>query len=183
MDSEEQKKLFEAKKFGNYLRSLRKGKDMTLKQLSEATELTIGYLSNIENGRRGIPSPEILKKLADPLGVSYGELMFYAGYLNNESGISELSAEEKEGIEFQVLYLTSGEVLRGEEATNYLRSQGVVFKSEEEAEEAGKRADELELLNILNKSITLFGHSLTKDDRKRIEEMLELMFPQYAPKG
>ncbi|GIP60580.1 helix-turn-helix domain-containing protein [Paenibacillus woosongensis] len=169
--------LEKAKEFGQYLKGLRTESKLTLKQLSEKTKLTIGHLSNIENGRRGIPSPNLLKKLAEPLNVPYGELMYHADYLSNDSDLSE---QEREGLEFQLLYLPNGEVLRGEEASAYMRSQGLFHSSIEEAEEAGKKAEELEMLIFLNKDITLYGYRLTKDERKRIAEMLDLMFPQYV---
>lgn len=77
----------EAKEFGEYLKRLRKNRKLTLKQLSQDTELTVGYLSNIENGRRGIPSPEILNKLAGPLGESPLNLMIKAGHINMDEAI------------------------------------------------------------------------------------------------
>lgn len=79
-----------AKEFGRYLRSLRKEANLTLKSLSEATSITIGHLSNIENGRRGIPSPDILRKLAPPLGVAHSDLMVQAGHIEKPEIIDEL---------------------------------------------------------------------------------------------
>jgi hypothetical protein len=38
----------------------------------------------MERGERGVPKPEILKKLSKPLGVEYEELMESAGYLTKE---------------------------------------------------------------------------------------------------
>ncbi|MGG4141834.1 helix-turn-helix transcriptional regulator [Paenibacillus algorifonticola] len=74
----------EPKEFGEYLRKLRKGKKLTLEALGIEIGYTKAYLSNIENGRRGIPSPEILKKLAPFLGVSHTELMEHAGYISKK---------------------------------------------------------------------------------------------------
>ncbi|MHA2852866.1 helix-turn-helix domain-containing protein [Paenibacillus lautus] len=75
--------LLNAEDFGKYLRKLRSDRGLTLDQLAAMVELSKGYLSNIENGRRGIPSPELLGKLSEPLGVEYEELMIQAGYWNN----------------------------------------------------------------------------------------------------
>lgn len=69
--------------FGQCLRDIRKSKGLTLKELGKQAGFSYSYLSQIERGERGvqgIPSPEILKKLAIPLGVSYEELMTQAGY-------------------------------------------------------------------------------------------------------
>jgi len=74
-----------AKSFGGYLRNLRKKQELTLEYLADIIGVTKGYLSNIENGRRGVPSPEILNKLAGPLGESPLNLMIKAGHINNES--------------------------------------------------------------------------------------------------
>lgn len=68
------------KGFGAYLREKRKEHGITLEQLGKEAGFTKGYLSNIENGRRNIPSPDILEKLAGPLGVHYEDLMIEAGY-------------------------------------------------------------------------------------------------------
>lgn len=73
-----------AKEFGKYLKSLRKAKGLTLVQLKKATSLSQPYLSQIENGLKGIPSVEVLKKLAGPLGESPINLMVKAGHINLE---------------------------------------------------------------------------------------------------
>lgn len=69
------------KDFGDYIRQLRKEQKLTIRQLEEKSGVSNAYLSQIENGKRGLPSPEILKKIHDPLGVSYDELMEKAGYI------------------------------------------------------------------------------------------------------
>ena len=70
--------------FGQYLRNLRKQAGLTLKELGKSTDLSYSYLSQLERGERGgvkkTPSPEILQKIARPLGISYEELMIKAGY-------------------------------------------------------------------------------------------------------
>ncbi|WP_063795544.1 helix-turn-helix domain-containing protein [Paenibacillus sp. Soil750] len=70
----------DAHNFGKYLKEQRKIRGLTLVALGKATDLSQPYLSQIENGKKGTPSPEILKKLEGPLGISYEELMFKAGY-------------------------------------------------------------------------------------------------------
>lgn len=68
--------------FGKHLKAARENKKMTLEVLGTKVNLSKSYLSHIENGRREPPSPEILRKLAEALGISYEELMIKAGYWN-----------------------------------------------------------------------------------------------------
>lgn len=68
--------------FGTCIRSLRKERGLTLKELGKTTELSHPYLSQIETGNRPIPSPDILKRLADPLGVEYEDLLIKAGHID-----------------------------------------------------------------------------------------------------
>lgn len=72
-----------AVEFGEYIRTLRKEKKMTIRQLELYSGVSNSYLSLLENGKRDIPSPDILKKLHKPLGASYEELMVKAGYIQN----------------------------------------------------------------------------------------------------
>jgi len=69
--------------FGNYLKQLREDNDLTLRQVNTLSEVSDSYLSQIETGKRGIPSPEILKKLAPIYNVTYEHFMQKAGYLDN----------------------------------------------------------------------------------------------------
>lgn len=55
-------------KIGDILRSYRKKKGFTLKQLSNITGLSISFISDIENHRKK-PSPENAKILADALNI------------------------------------------------------------------------------------------------------------------
>ncbi|MCM3274208.1 helix-turn-helix domain-containing protein [Paenibacillus elgii] len=70
-----------AKEFGGYLKMLRQRCGMTVRELEDKSSVSHSYLTQMENGRRGVPSPDILKKLCVPLNTSYDELMSSAGYL------------------------------------------------------------------------------------------------------
>jgi transcriptional regulator with XRE-family HTH domain len=74
----------EAKEFGGFLKELRKKRKLTIRQLDTYSGVSHSYISQIERGERGVPKPEILKKLSKPLGVEYEELMEKAGYLTKE---------------------------------------------------------------------------------------------------
>jgi SOS regulatory protein LexA len=73
------------KEFGAYLKKLRKEKGLTIRQLEEKSGVSNAYLSQLENGKRGLPSPDILKKIHEPLEVGYDELMEKAGYISAET--------------------------------------------------------------------------------------------------
>ena len=70
-------------KFGMYMRKLRKGKGLTLKQVEQAAEVSNAYLSQIERGQRNPPHPDILKRLAKAYEVTHRELFIAAGYLED----------------------------------------------------------------------------------------------------
>jgi repressor LexA len=74
-----------AVEFGKYIRYLRKQANLTIRQLELYSGVSNAYLSQLENGKRNVPSPEILRKLSGPLKVPYEELMAKAGYLVTES--------------------------------------------------------------------------------------------------
>jgi transcriptional regulator with XRE-family HTH domain len=89
-----------AKEFGKYLRTIRKNRKLTIRQLELYSGVSNGYLSQLETGKRGIPSPEILKKLSTPLGVSYEELMLKAGYLDDLTTDEQKLFKEAHYVEF-----------------------------------------------------------------------------------
>jgi SOS regulatory protein LexA len=68
--------------FGAYLKSLRQQNKLTIRQLMDKSGVSNAYLSQLENGKRGLPSPEILMKIHGPLKVGYDELMEKAGYIS-----------------------------------------------------------------------------------------------------
>jgi SOS regulatory protein LexA len=69
-------------KFAAYLKELRKERGLSIRQLEKLSGVSNAYISLLENGKKGFPSPEILKKIHEPLGVSYDELMEKAGYIS-----------------------------------------------------------------------------------------------------
>lgn len=71
--------------FGTYLRYLRNLRNLSVTRLAELAEISPSYISQIENGGRSTPQPEILRKIAPHLDVGFYELMVKAGYLNTET--------------------------------------------------------------------------------------------------
>lgn len=77
-----------ARDFGLYLKELRKENNLSIRQLAERSGVSNAYLSHLENGKRNIPSPDILRRLSEQLNIDHNELMEKAGYI--------LPNEEKE---------------------------------------------------------------------------------------
>jgi transcriptional regulator with XRE-family HTH domain len=69
--------------FYDKLRDLRKLKGFTIRELADRSGVSAAYISQLENGNRGIPSPEVLMKFSEGLNISYSELMEIAGYLES----------------------------------------------------------------------------------------------------
>lgn len=68
------------KKFGEYLKTKREEKDWTINQLATYSGVSNAQISRIENGQRGVPKPETIRKLSEALKVPYDEMMDEAGY-------------------------------------------------------------------------------------------------------
>lgn len=81
-------------KFGAYMRTLRKQRGLTLKQVEHAAQVSNAYLSQFERGLRNPPHPDILNRLAKVYEVSARELMVAAGYL-----VEDAEAEKRRNVE------------------------------------------------------------------------------------
>ena len=89
-------------KFGTYMRTLRKQRGLTLKQVEKAAGVSNAYVSQFERGLRNPPHPEILNRLAKVYDVPARELMVAAGYLADEE-----EAENRRKIELAYNHVTS----------------------------------------------------------------------------
>ena len=61
--------------FGKYLKGLRKEKGLTLRDVESEAKISNAYLSQIERGKRGIPTIKVLGKLSKVYGVGLGYLL------------------------------------------------------------------------------------------------------------
>lgn len=109
---------------GAYLKSLRTGAEMTLRDVEEATgkEVSNAYLSQLETGKIAKPSPNILHSLATVYGASYENLMERAGYI---APGRERVAGEKHGraATFSIENLSADEELELLKYLSWVRSQ------------------------------------------------------------
>jgi len=102
-----------------YITHLRTAKRLSLRDVEAATENRISnaYLSQLEHGRIGKPSPNTLYDLSKVYGVSYDTLMEKTGYVapSNEKikktsspfADKELSPEEEEELIKYLAFLRS----------------------------------------------------------------------------
>jgi transcriptional regulator with XRE-family HTH domain len=64
-----------SKQFGEYLRKLRKQRNLSLREVEKKAGISNAYLSQIERGERGAPSIEIMNRLAETYGVPVVDLI------------------------------------------------------------------------------------------------------------
>ncbi|MGE6630088.1 helix-turn-helix domain-containing protein [Bacillus sp. NPDC077027] len=70
--------------FGEQLRVLRENKKMSVNQLAMYSGVSAAGISRIENGKRGVPKPSTIRKLALALKVPYEDLMLLAGHIEQD---------------------------------------------------------------------------------------------------
>ena len=127
-----------ANEFGSFIRKLRKEREMTIRQLELYSGVSNSYLSQLENGKRGIPSPDIIKKISKGLKVDYNDLMIKAGYM-----------EKKHTSDKDVGLMSDDEI--DEEIKEIMKEVDVWYKNEPE--------DKREKLEMLRKIIKTFTDS------------------------
>jgi HTH-type transcriptional regulator, competence development regulator len=82
-------------KFATYMRTLRKQKGLTLKQVEKAAQVSNAYISQLERGLRNPPHPDILNRLAQVYQVPARELMVVAGYLPDDAELENRRKTEQ----------------------------------------------------------------------------------------
>lgn len=71
--------------FGKYLRGLREGKGLSLRDVQKEVGISPGYLSLVESGERNPPTAEFLTKLARLYGASPAEMLRRAGRFDEDA--------------------------------------------------------------------------------------------------
>ena len=80
---------------GRWMSAQRKLSDLSLRQLSELTEVSSTYLSQIERGLHE-PSVRVIKSVADALGVDMETALSQMGIVKEDSEGDESSAADVE---------------------------------------------------------------------------------------
>lgn len=82
--------------FGEYLRKLREAQKMSLREMAAKTGVSVSYITQIENGKRKAPGPEVLKKLAPAYNVPVRDLLKAAGYMDDIKEVKSILSDEEE---------------------------------------------------------------------------------------
>ncbi len=88
-------KKLNAKEFGELLKILRTRKGITLVELGKMINYSNSYLSQIENGKKGIPSYNLIEKIANALNISQVKLLEEAGYDLSDFYEEQLHSEDE----------------------------------------------------------------------------------------
>ena len=89
--------------FAHFLKSLRDKQRMSLRDAERVSGVSNAYISQLENGSKPPPHPDILKKLAKAYNVTIRELYLRAGFMDEP----EVTATEEERIEAAFQYVLS----------------------------------------------------------------------------
>src|SRR5690625_354833 len=132
---------------------------MSLKDVAKKGDLSHSYLSQIENGHRGAPKPDMIKKLSVGLGVSYIELLQKAGYIEEA---------EKEGL------MKSAEEFREYRERNKL----------EDIADLNERSfifDDIIYAAYLNTDFIYEGEALERNEKVFIADVLKVILRNDIP--
>ncbi|OKP82845.1 hypothetical protein A3844_23030 [Paenibacillus helianthi] len=147
--------------FGKALREARQENGLTLVEMSKGSKVSQPYLSQLENGKTGIPSPEILKKIAnafEPHIMTYSGLLEIAGHFELADAV-----KHQEAIEAFPPF-SEGELREMREHEAFL-------------------AGIIDIKKFLERKVTphaLYnGHRLSNQDRQRVLDVLKALFPEY----
>jgi HTH-type transcriptional regulator, competence development regulator len=82
---------------GEQLKTVRLVKGLSLREVARPAEISVAYLQKLESGEVGQPSPNILFRLGNVLGVPYETMMVLAGYEVTASAGSEAVLGKRAG--------------------------------------------------------------------------------------
>ena len=159
---------------GEFLKTLRGS--LSLREVQDGTGISHTYLSTLEKGydprtkKQRKPTPEVLGKLARFYKVRYKDLMFLAGYLDNEADKNDsLTYEEK-------VALTKENILKIKEldelAETFMKTTNNKVLVNNIITKNNKKFD---LFSIINNDGDLYykNKQLTKDEIEKIKTLLK----------
>ncbi|USS93798.1 helix-turn-helix domain-containing protein [Fructilactobacillus ixorae] len=84
------------KSFGQKLRDIRKSKGFSIRQVAMQAGTSNPYLSQVENGKRSIPKPSTLRKIAKGLRIPESEIFKMAGLdtQNNPTNLTRIATSD-----------------------------------------------------------------------------------------
>lgn len=148
---------------GKLIKKSREELGLTLTELADQIGYSNPYLSTIETGKRkNVPSPELLKKLAEHLpNVSYAGLLEEAGY-------KELSAYER--------MKQAAEDFGEENSYSKQEVSSIFIDNVQDLYQLLK--NEMFELSELNVKPKYKGRELSPAEREQVLKMLEVLFPE-----
>lgn len=137
---------------GITLKQLRKERGLTSNELASLVGISRSYLTQIETAKR-TASPELLRKIAEAVDVSYVDLLKIAGHNDLfELYIAKFTDKQKQSSPKLIHLVSDMKVL--------LEQSNLTLKAEKVAP-------------------TFNGHPLTPDESERALAMLYILFPHY----
>ncbi len=119
--------------FGNHLAKLREAAGYKSQlQFANAVGISSSSISRVEANKQQI-EPETLKKIAPFLNVSYEELMFKAGYLEN-TGLTSSSSSTHPKIERLQKIISAAEELPEEKINQVAELLELLIKQHQQSE-------------------------------------------------
>ncbi|WP_216831006.1 helix-turn-helix domain-containing protein [Alkalihalobacterium elongatum] len=138
--------------FNNYLKERRIKKGLSIRKLSEMTNVSAMYISELERGKRNRPSPEILSRLAKGLDETQEDFLVAAGYIDPDEYVK--MKKERDDIEWSLA------------------------EQEEEKKQEQKKQEQKKKLNfLLDSDDPLFYQDrlLTKEEKAKIDSMIKII--------
>lgn len=105
---------------GQFLKTGRESKGLTLRAVENTTGVSNAYLSQLESNKIKQPSPVVLHKLSEALDVSYTQLLSLAGY---PVPGSDTSRDENVGMAARVGQMSAAEEDAVVEYLEFLRAR------------------------------------------------------------
>jgi len=82
--------------FAEYMRNLREGQKLSVREAAAKSGVSVSYITQIENERRKTPGPEVLKRLAPAYNVPVRDLFKAAGYMDDLREVKSALSDEEE---------------------------------------------------------------------------------------
>lgn len=67
------------------LRLLRIANDMSIKELSQKTKISVAYITELERGVKSNPSYDVIKKYSEALGIDMDVIMYFVKEYSKEN--------------------------------------------------------------------------------------------------
>jgi transcriptional regulator with XRE-family HTH domain len=168
---------------GDFLKELRG--ELSLRDVQEGTGISHTYLSTLEKGydprtkKERKPTPKVLQTLARFYRVNYKDLMYLAGYLENDDS---LPSEEK-AAKIREINLKLKELERIQEILSKDRKDPVIKKADSMFKQKldnrqKKDKDVFDLSVLLEMDVDLYYKNklLTKNEKEKIKTLLKTVF-------